>query len=266
MKALAFGDSWGYGWAGQKPNCEPNPRFTETYSKILAEKLGYSEFINHSMCGFSMGIILEHFYLRSASLNEGDLVIVTIPPDSRFYLPYSEEEGVPDMMKPGRMKVVSATSGGGARDDWLKMIEYCNADPYWFEFHIGIGIQAISDACDAKGVKCILQHNYGILRTPDWCDNRYVLNTEESMWDMLGLPPQDIISDPFMTQIKADGPYDPSCGGHSFQPLDRTAREALRRKMLEHLIYIEGSETLDLHPNEKAHTLLGQKLYELCNK
>jgi hypothetical protein len=125
-----FGDSWGYGSelnfsAGEIP-----------FAKIVANKLG-TELRNLSVENLSLGLITREIALASDSFSKDDLVLVVIPPDSRWYTEWK-------------------TLGYN-----YDKIFFADKSDEWFEYHHQLFIFAICEMIDKKNCDYLLMHNYG---------------------------------------------------------------------------------------------------------
>ena len=125
-----FGDSWGYG-------LELNFSLGEIpFAKIVANKFG-TELRNLSVPGLPLGLITREIALAFDNFTTDDLVLVVIPPDSRWYTEW---------------KVINYDHGKNF---------FADKSNEWFEYHHQLFIFAICEMLDKKNCDYLLMHNYG---------------------------------------------------------------------------------------------------------
>ena len=130
MKTLyCFGDSWGYGSEldfsqGERP-----------FADLVSEKLGYS-LKNYSQSNMSLGLITRQISQIAKNINKGDLVLVVIPPDSRWYTEWQTL-------------------------DYKKNDFFNDKSNEWFEYHHQLFIFAICEILNKTDCYYLLMHNYG---------------------------------------------------------------------------------------------------------
>lgn len=220
-----FGDSWAWGWAGE----DPNPKqFENRYSLLFANYLKITKIIDESMFGLSFGHITELFLKQTVNMKGGDIVFVTIPPDSRCYIT-SEDMNT--------MQSIFFNN-----EKYKKILEINNYNLYYFSYHLNLFITLISDVCYRLGIDCIIQHNYGKLELFEWCRTHDILDINNSMWDWLGLPNLYDLS-----QFKSnDGP-----------------EFVLKNNKLADKYLLTHGDKYDSHPNELGHQLIFEKIINI---
>lgn len=249
-KLWSFGDSWAYGWAGQDI-----PAFTDNYINLLGEKLGCAEVENLARPGLGLGIITEVFMSNSPRIEKNDIVIITLPPDSRWYSP--KQEILPDY--PSNMATISISGAGPTSEKYAKFLDLIDYDLYWFEYHNSLFVTAIADACERIGCECLMQHNYGMLNLLPWTNDRFILDKNHSMWEWLGLPALDT----FQRIEQEDG----LALGDIILSETLTELEKEQIMLLVENAILKDQETggWDLHPNLNSHKQIAEKIYELRN-
>lgn len=208
-----FGDSWAYGW-GLSPK-ESN------YTYLLSEKLNVN-YQNAAESGRGLGEILELFIKKSSEFSPDDFVLITVPPDTRWYTPAEN----------GNESLHTLFSWQSKYKSFLKLI---NCNLYWFYWHHSLFLSSIYNHARRKKVKLVMQHNYGKLSIiPEF---EYVkeafADSEHSMsfW------------------LSVDDEYDYSltkgCGPE---------HAVFQNKKY----FIEN----DSHPNQLGHAIIADKLYD----
>ena len=125
-----FGDSWAFGNeldfdAGEMP-----------FAALLAHEWQIpSTNLGHQ--NFSMGLITRCVSMHSRQIKNNDLVLVVVPPDSRWYTQWT-------------------TIPYGQREHFL------DKDHDWFTYHHQLFIFSMCEMLDKTGCAYILMHNYGL--------------------------------------------------------------------------------------------------------
>jgi len=138
-KIICFGDSWAYGAELQ------NPQFTEhPFVHWVANEINLP-YVNYGEQGASLGIILYKIVKQITNIKKQDIVLVVIPPDTRWY-DENEREGFHSLMN-------------WRRDDYFKSLN--NKTVEWFKYHHAIFVYTIQKILDDIGCYYIMAHNYG---------------------------------------------------------------------------------------------------------
>lgn len=158
-----FSDSWGAGW-GLKQH-------ETTYTELFAKNLKLN-CCNESQSGFGLGQILYKFVMHSNNFQENDIVLITVPPDTRWY----------STNEPGRehdnFKTMFSTD-----PDYEKFLELIKGNVFWFEWHHGLFLSMLCFIARETKVKILLQHNYGMISSVPNLEyhKQYFLDFEHSM-------------------------------------------------------------------------------------
>lgn len=235
------GDSWSAGWAGVFNDV--SRRFSHTMIDQAAMQLGITNVKNYSVPGASMGLILN-MYLSQVSYNmqSGDVLFVCAPPDTRYY----RIDGPPQ--NKNSFKSASLYNGIGDEEYITDLMKHNSVD--FFKWHYALFCKAICDDATIRGVECYVQHNYGSLPIEyDWFDSNIFLDKQQSMWDWMELP---VTGDFFNWCDGPDHDYIESCS-----PTE-TAFSIAEKKLI-----IDGNGDIDLHPNQKYHKILGNRISDL---
>lgn len=190
-----FGDSWGFGSelkfsSGEIP-----------FSQIIANNLGV-ELNNQSRPNMCLGLITKEVAQTAESFSRDDLVLVVIPPDSRWYT------------------------------EW-KTLNYDPSEKFfvgksneWFEYHHQLFIFAICEMLDKKNCGYLLMHNYGKfpLTKSRYCFSTYhndCFLDQKSLTEILTDSPTDRISpidvEKNLSSKIFHGPYFEGCISHPNQ-------------------------------------------------
>jgi hypothetical protein len=125
-----FGDSWGYG-AELNFNIDEKP-----FAKLLANEFSY-DLKNFSQNNMSLGLITRTISKVADQISNTDIVLVVIPPDSRWY---TEWETI----------------------DYIESANfYIDKTDDWFSYHHQLFIFTICEMLKKTGCKYLLMHNYG---------------------------------------------------------------------------------------------------------
>jgi len=125
-----FGDSWGYG-------SELNlVRGEMPFAGILAKKFN-CDLENLSKSGMSLGLITRTISMSLTDILPDDLVLVVIPPDSRWYTEW---------------RTLSYSSSKDFFSDKTDQ---------WFQYHHQLFVFAICEMLDKTKCNYLLMHNYG---------------------------------------------------------------------------------------------------------
>jgi hypothetical protein len=131
-----FGDSWAAGAElkfGQKP-----------FVHWLARELD-AEYANLGKSGSSLGIILHTLISNIEKLTSDDLVLIIVPPDTRWY-DENKQNGFYSVMS-------------HQRDDYLKFLNSKTTE--WFKYHHALFVYSIQKILNDVGCQYIMAHNYG---------------------------------------------------------------------------------------------------------
>ena len=137
MKVFTFGDSWAAGW-GLK---ESENNFTDCLGKELN-----CETENYGQSGSSLGQVTHEFVCQNEKISSEDLVIVIVPPDTRWY---TQRGNLIQSMFDHKSKEYK---------QFLK-----GKTDYWFIYHNSLFMHTIYNICKVKNIPVILAHNYGEL-------------------------------------------------------------------------------------------------------
>lgn len=220
MKTLwGFGDSWGIGWGIDPAGC---------YTQLVGNQLELPV-KNLSIEGASMGHILYTFLDASVKFKPSDLVLVTLPPDTRGYRIY-----------PGHaLSIFSTEPGGEISPEYVSMLEHIDYSAAWFEWHHSIFQNTIISQCQEKQVTLLMQHNYGELRIIDplrqTCKPEYYVDQNASMAEWLGGLPWD-------------GYTLTTCGPNT--------------NVMTTDLFLDN----DTHPNEQGHKIIAHRILERFNE
>ena len=164
MKIVTFGDSWAAGHGlgiGEK-------NFTDNLSSHLK-----CQNKNFGQRGASLGHILHDFTKQINHIKEGDLIIVIIPPDVRWY---------------------TESSGRNFSTIFIRDKNYKNfikdKSKYWFKYHHSLFIYTIYNICKSINCQFIFAHNYGSLDIiypfSNLIPDNIFLNKSKSLTELLG--------------------------------------------------------------------------------
>jgi hypothetical protein len=135
-KLYCFGDSWAAG--------AELPRYQHSFAHWLARTLDIP-YTNYGKEGSSLGLILHTLVTKSSQLFKDDIVIVIVPPDTRWY-----DENVTQ----GFYSVQN-----WQRDDYFKFLN--NKTIEWFTYHHALFVYTIQKLLNDVGCYYIMAHNYG---------------------------------------------------------------------------------------------------------
>jgi len=217
-----FGDSWAAGAElkmGQKP-----------FVHWVASQLSRS-YMNHGKNGNSLGMIVYSISQSLAKIKPSDMVIVVIPPDTRWY-----DENVNGFYS------VSAYQ----RDDYLKFLNHKTLN--WFKYHHSLFIYIIQKMLTDYGCYYIMMHNYGKLIDP----KEYNLNIDFDRF----LSKNDLVtllSDSEYTWRNYPDHKEPE---HRFDDTDGPPGDIFTGK------YFAGCKN---HPNEYGHQEIARLIIEKYN-
>jgi len=165
VQVFTFGDSWGAG-SGLKKN-ESN------FTDYLGDALECTTY-NYSESGSSLGQITYDFICQQTQFSSDDLVVVIIPPDTRWYTQ--------------RDKFIKSMHNSYSSKEYKEFVK--GKTDYWFIYHHSLFMHTIHATCMAKNVKVILAHNYGnLIILPEFKDlipNSVFLDREKSLTALLG--------------------------------------------------------------------------------
>lgn len=214
-----FGDSWAAGAElaeGQHP-----------FLHWVAQRL-CMPYQNFGQIGSSLGIILHSIIIHLEKIKSTDVVIVIVPPDTRWY-DQSQALGFYTLMS-------------WQRDEYFD--KFLNKKTLeWFIYHHSLFIYTIQKLLNDAGCRYIMAHNYG--QIGDYkkyslpIDYSKFLN-EQSLTELLSGHQMEWQSYPGQTALKhtQDGPPPEMFSG----------------------VYFAGCET---HPNELGHKKIAELMLEM---
>ena len=190
----SFGDSWCAGH-GLQPN---EDRFGDVVARYFN-----APHTNTGISGSSLGHILHTFTSHCKFINKGDIVLVIVPPDIRWYDISSDN-------------VCSSLFVGTKKyKNFVK-----DKSPEWFIYHHSLFIYTIISICESIGANLVLAHNYGKLEFESNFANliktNYFLNKDRCLTSLLG---GNTWSDNYSPSLTEDGPPG-YIEGHLFLPGD----------------------------------------------
>lgn len=221
-KVYCFGDSNGY---GSELEYNEHP-FVHWFAESL--KLPYT---NYAEPGASLGIILHRLIKHHTEISKDDIVLVVIPPDSRWY-DENEEDGFYSL------------SNYMIEDYYHKFLNDKTLE--WFEYHHGLFTYTIQKILEDIGCKYMMMLAYGRLGGVHYqLDIDYSKFLDQDIVRSLCVPIKDW--DPYPHDIEPkehrfmyDGPtdtYDPNSS------------------------YFQGKNSKPQgHPNELGHKLISELL------
>jgi hypothetical protein len=140
-KILCFGDSWAEG-AELKPNEKP-------FVHWVAQNLNMS-YSNFAKSGDSFGIILHTVVANLKKIDADTLVIIVIPPDTRWY-DENQVEGFYTIMNCDDRR----------KNDHAKFLNKKTLE--WFKYHHALFVFSMQRMLEDTGCRYIMTHNYGQL-------------------------------------------------------------------------------------------------------
>lgn len=136
-RVVCFGDSWGYG-------SELDFLTSQPFAYHVAQRMGHSNVLNFSVPGSSAGMILHTLTQQIQSLDSNDVVLVIVPPDTRWY----------DQDLQGNFISI------GVHDCEYKNF-VGNKNFSWFEYHHGLFAYTMQKLLQDKQIKYSMALNYG---------------------------------------------------------------------------------------------------------
>lgn len=130
-----FGDSWA---AGAELADSEYP-----FVHWLAQSLSMP-YKNHGVAGSSLGIILHALITQCSNITKHDIVVVIIPPDTRWY----------DQNEHGFYSVQNYQ-----RADYFRFLN--NKTLEWFTYHHAVFVYTMQKLLNDLGCRYVLAHNYG---------------------------------------------------------------------------------------------------------
>lgn len=131
-----FGDSWAAGAELQKGQ--------QPFVHWVAQQLD-QPYINHGKNGISLGMIVNGIAQELPKITSGDLVLVVVPPDIRWY-----------DQNPGKgfysLSILQ-------KDDYIKFLNYKTLK--WFAYHHALFVYVIQKMLNDANCDYIMMHNYG---------------------------------------------------------------------------------------------------------
>lgn len=220
---ICFGDSWAAG-AELTRNQKP-------FVYWLAQSLNINA-INYGREGSSLGIILHAIITNAQKITANDVVIVIVPPDTRWY-DENEQQGFYSVQN-------------WQREDYFRFLN--NKTLEWFTYHHALFVYAIQKILNDIGCKYVLAHNYG--QISDY--KKYNLNidytrflSQQSLTDLLS--GHTIEWRGYPDHLPAENRYDQ----------DGPPAEIFSG------IYFEGCQQ---HPNELGHKKIAELLLQKINE
>lgn len=140
-KLWNFGDSWAWGFGLNESE--------KSYARLLCE-YNNLDFQDFSTQGKSLGEIVHVFVTASNMFREGDIALITVPPDTRWYVTPENGDEV--------MHSISSWT-----DEYKKFLDLINGSIYWFQWHHSMFLAMMVYHAREKNVKLVMQHNYGRL-------------------------------------------------------------------------------------------------------
>ena len=233
-----FGDSWGKGEeldfrCGK--NHEHNSRCVgeKPFVHWVAKELG-QEYTNVSKEGGAFGIICIRFFGQSHNIKNGDLVLVVLPPDVRWY---DEQHGEFATISMGKNEVETA------KRYWELL---GNRTEAWFIYHHSLFIFSIQQACKERGAKLVMMHNYGNLEIAEsfieLIDmNNFMTSKKQSLtfllqdWDYYGVD-QFNLKEARKMKREIDGPHTDNFTGKYFEGKSEHPNELGHKKIADLII------------------------------
>ena len=233
----------------------------------------HKQLVNLALPGNSFPQITQQFFRRIApELEQGDVVMITVPPDMRWHkavptdfhqtgvednYPWSllDNEDTISMMFDSGVVQYNTKFNLDMMGQLESELAQNNYNPYWFKYNTSLQLIALSAYSKLNNINLFVQHNYGTLDDLlAVTDTDCVLDVHHSMWEWLGLPEMKNMLD--ITEVKSDGPRGESLSVSNLYPI----RDQMRNRL------IPDGESFDWHPNQSSHRLIGEKLYELCKE
>jgi len=137
VRIFTFGDSWAAGWGLKKTE--------KNFTDFLGEALNCRT-MNYGESSSSLGQITHEFTCRHKDITSQDLVIVIIPPDTRWY---TQRGHLIQSMFDYKTK------------EYKQFIK--GKTDYWFIYHHSLFILTIYSICHYNKIPVIMAHNYGDL-------------------------------------------------------------------------------------------------------
>jgi hypothetical protein len=135
-KIVCFGDSWA---AGAELAHRQHP-----FVYWVAHEFGV-QYVNYGKEGSSLGLILHAMVSNIVNLSKDDIVIVVIPPDTRWY-DQNDQQGFYSIQN-------------WQRDDYFKFLNNKTLD--WFIYHHALFVYTIQKLLNDIGCQYVMMHNYG---------------------------------------------------------------------------------------------------------
>jgi hypothetical protein len=209
------------------------PKGQHPFVHWVAKELscGYS---NYARPGESMGKILHTLISSHTQITSNDIVLVSIPPDTRWY-DENEKDGF-------------YTLASYARDDYFKFLNEKSLE--WFRYHHALFIYSMQKIFNDIGCYYIMTHSYGdlteIKKYHLSIDFARFLN-ELDLLNLLNFHNNDKISywNPYDDTIPKANRYDKDCPGLGYTN-DETNPYMMK----------------DGHPSELGHQLIAKLMIE----
>jgi hypothetical protein len=189
-----FGDSWGFG--SELKFAQGEVPFANLLARIYDCQLS-----NWAIENQSLGLITRSVAQHAESFEKDDLVLIVIPPDSRWYTEWQTIQ-------------------------YSKQEFFLDKSPEWFQYHHQLFIFAICEILEKKQCQYLLMHNYGDFPLKDY---NYIFSkyhqdkflSTKSLTELLTNSPKNKL-DPIQVEIQQGnriytGPYFEGCRYHPNQ-------------------------------------------------
>ena len=221
FKILCFGDSNAAG-AELDPGQHP-------FVHWVAKELN-CPYTNYARSGSSLGLILHTLVANLHEINKKDLVLIVIPPDTRWY-DENEEQGFYSLQN-------------YMRDDYFKFLN--NKSLEWFRYHHALFIYTVQKILEDAGCNYIMTLAYGSIEEIQVYDLKIKMDQFLSKLDLLNL----LAAIP--TQVKL---YDFDSPAEHRYDNDYPNNRAIIHK--NPYFYNGRGEKIN-HPNEAGHKRLAE--------
>lgn len=219
MKVMCFGDSWAAG-AELKGNEKP-------FVHWVGQELGLP-YDNYGREGSSFGLILHSVITNIARIDKNDIVLVVVPPDTRWY-DESEEKGFYSLMN-------------WQRHDYFNFLN--NKTLEWFIYHHAVFLYTMQKILQDIGCTYILCHNYG--QIDDY--KKYQLSIDYSKF----------LSDKSLTELLSPNPTVWQGYPHAVEQEHRYDQDGPPDDIFSGQ-YFQGCKQ---HPNQSGHQKIASMIVE----
>lgn len=221
MTLYCFGDSWA---AGAELR-----RGEHSFVFWVSNELSV-DYVNYGLEGSSLGLILHTLVSNISQITKDDLVIVVVPPDTRWY----------DENKEGFYSVQNFQ-----RDDYFKFLN--KKTLRWFTYHHALFVYTIQKILNDIGCKYVLAHNYG--QIDDYKKYNLLIDYTKFLSDLS-------LTDLLSGHIKSWKSYP-----EHLPPQHRYDSDGPPPNLFSG-VYFAGCST---HPNELGHKKIAELLLEKIN-